>query len=178
MLFTPLLLLKTPQIPPLNVRQKCGRISLTTYLTTTANNSNFISGLSEVWYRAWFGTKRPWVRIPQPGPWTPLSHRLRGVQWYPFPGGTGDIPYGYDICYADDIRLRVWRERILYHICSANISYGFSRISYRFGDMSFQCYGFDYVYPIFGYHYKLVKSVMNTRTRKSSMRCIGGFSTK
>ena len=27
-----------------------------------------IAGLSEVWYRAWFGTKRPWVRIPQPGP--------------------------------------------------------------------------------------------------------------
>ena len=26
------------------------------------------TGLSEVWYRAWFGTKRPWVRVPQPGP--------------------------------------------------------------------------------------------------------------
>ena len=26
------------------------------------------SGFSEVWYRAWFGTKRPWVQVPQPGP--------------------------------------------------------------------------------------------------------------
>ena len=27
-----------------------------------------IPGLSEVWYRAWFGTRRPWVQVPQPGP--------------------------------------------------------------------------------------------------------------
>ena len=42
------------------------------------------------------------------------------------------------------------------------------RISYRLGDISFLCYGFDYVYPIFGYHYKLVKSVMNARTMNPS----------
>ena len=39
---------------------------LPTCLTTTAKNR--ISGFSEVWYRAWFGTKRPWVQVPQPGP--------------------------------------------------------------------------------------------------------------
>ena len=55
---------KFPLYPPLKVGTIYGRISLTTYLTTTEK----ISGLSEVWYRAWFGTKRPWVRIPQPGP--------------------------------------------------------------------------------------------------------------
>ena len=39
--------------------------------------------------------------------------------------GTGDIPCGYDICFADDIRFAyVGLERILYHICKANISYG------------------------------------------------------
>ena len=36
MLDTPLSFRETPQIPPLNVRQKCARISLTTYLTTTS----------------------------------------------------------------------------------------------------------------------------------------------
>ena len=44
---------------------------LPTCLTTTkkspAKQPN-ISGFSEVWYRAWFGTKRPWVQVPQPGP--------------------------------------------------------------------------------------------------------------
>ena len=29
-----------------------------------AKTFNFISGLSEVWYRAWFGTRRPWVQVP------------------------------------------------------------------------------------------------------------------
>ena len=37
---------------------------------------------------------------------------------------TGDIPCGYDICYADDICLRHMKERILYHTCEASISYG------------------------------------------------------
>ena len=27
-----------------------------------------ISGCGEAWYRAWFGSKRPWVRIPPLGP--------------------------------------------------------------------------------------------------------------
>ncbi len=43
------------------------------------NIFNFISGLSEVWYRAWFGTRRPWVQVPQPGPKPVISlrnHRL------------------------------------------------------------------------------------------------------
>ena len=33
-----------------------------------------ISGFSEVWYRAWFGTKRPWVQVPQPGPLPLWNH--------------------------------------------------------------------------------------------------------
>ena len=28
----------------------------------------FISGCGEAWYRAWFGSKRPWVQIPPLGP--------------------------------------------------------------------------------------------------------------
>ena len=41
------------------------------------------SGFSEVWYRAWFGTKRPWVQVPQPGP------KRRGCSasspfWFPY----------------------------------------------------------------------------------------------
>ena len=27
-----------------------------------------VSGCGEVWYRAWFGTKRPWVQVPPLGP--------------------------------------------------------------------------------------------------------------
>ena len=38
------------------------------------------SGLSEVWYRAWFGTKRPWVRIPQPGPEN--GYPFRGIRFF------------------------------------------------------------------------------------------------
>ena len=48
MLHTPLLLRKHTQIPPLNVRQKCGTISLTTYLTTTSFSLNSISGCGPV----------------------------------------------------------------------------------------------------------------------------------
>ena len=101
-----------------------------------------------------------------PVPWSPLSEKLRGLQWYPFPAVTDDIPYGYDICFADDICYAYEGERILYHIRSANISYGFNRISYRLGDISFQCFEFEYVHPIFGYHFKLIKDLMNTRTTK------------
>ena len=41
--------------------------------------SKRITGLSEVWYRAWFGTKRPWVRIPQPGPGKALETYVSGA---------------------------------------------------------------------------------------------------
>ena len=30
--------------------------------------ASYISGCGEVWYRAWFGTKRPWVQVPPLGP--------------------------------------------------------------------------------------------------------------
>ena len=46
---------KFPLYPLLKVRTICGRISLTTYLTTTEN----LSGCSEAWYRAWFGSWNP-----------------------------------------------------------------------------------------------------------------------
>ena len=36
---------------------------------------------------------------------------------------------------VDNICLRHMKERILYHICNANISYGVSRISYRISDI-------------------------------------------
>ena len=64
--------LAKPQVfapPPL--RKSLEHRPLPTCLTTTkkhpAKQPN-ISGFSEVWYRAWFGTKRPWVQVPQPGP--------------------------------------------------------------------------------------------------------------
>lgn len=34
------------------------------YYNTLAFKNKCISGCGEVWYRAWFGTKRPWVQVP------------------------------------------------------------------------------------------------------------------
>ena len=47
MLHTPLFLPNFPQSPLLNVSSKCGRISLTTYLTTTAKSSAEYPGLAK-----------------------------------------------------------------------------------------------------------------------------------
>ena len=48
------------------------------------------SGLSEVWYRAWFGTRRPWVQVPQPGPYGTqvLIRYLRSFSYCQIPLGT------------------------------------------------------------------------------------------
>ena len=32
--------------------------------TRVLKGHRIISGCSEAWYRAWFGTRRPWVQIP------------------------------------------------------------------------------------------------------------------
>ena len=47
MLRTPLFLPNFPQSPLLKVSRKCGRISLTTYLTTTAKSSTEYPGLAK-----------------------------------------------------------------------------------------------------------------------------------
>ena len=52
------------------------------------------------------------------------------------PDGTGDIPCGYDICYADDICFAYDGNGYYIIFADANISYGVSRISYRVSDIS------------------------------------------
>ena len=37
-----------------------------------------VSGCGEVWYRAWFGSKRPWVRIPSLRPEKPSMRFIGG----------------------------------------------------------------------------------------------------
>ena len=64
------------------------------------------SGFSEVWYRAWFGTKRPWVQVPQPGP--KRRRLLPPPFWYPYlaagleqGGGSSESPpHGEEKAFA------------------------------------------------------------------------------
>lgn len=51
------------------------------------------------------------------------------------PDGTGDIANAMISAAQMIYALRI-KERILYHICGANISYGVSRISYCASDIS------------------------------------------
>ncbi len=91
------------------------------------------------------------VRFPLPAPCKkPLlpTGQKRFFTMISVPGGTGDIPCGYDICFADDICLRHMKERISYHACEASISYAVSRISYRVSDISLKNTAFYDIMPL------------------------------
>ena len=75
------------------------------------------------------------VRVRSPAPCKkPLlsARQKRFFTMISVPCGTGDIPCGYDICFADDIRFAYAGTDI--------ISYGISRISYRVSDISLLCF--------------------------------------
>lgn len=79
---TPKALEKPQFFAPPHLAKSLEHRPLTTCLTTTAKNR--ISGFSEVWYRAWFGTKRPWVQVPQPGPKGRYAPNGISPFWYPY----------------------------------------------------------------------------------------------
>ena len=54
------------------------------------------------------------------------------------PYRTDDIPCGYDICFADDIRFAYEGTDIISCLPKASISYGESRISYCVSNISFK----------------------------------------
>ena len=56
------------------------------------------------------------------------------VSGSPWGAGTDDIPYRYDIRYADDIRLRRMKERILYHICGTQIYHAARKRGISYGE--------------------------------------------
>lgn len=90
------------------------------YYNTLAFKNECTSGCGEVWYRAWFGTKRPWVRIPSLRPRRRLAlSRKKEIGLYsvlfPF------LPLSFAFLFSRDVTARnnvAFRSASLTSLCS------------------------------------------------------------